>query len=304
MKTQKRMKGLVLLIVFVIVSMALSAQNRQIFAPKLSPFQKTEIKIGIVDVTLEYSRPSMRGRKIFGELLPYDKVWRTGANINTRITFSNNIIIGGIEIEAGTYTIFTKPNIGEWEIFVHTELNKYGAPDTLEHGNIIANFVVPATKLDRSIETLSISFENLTNNSAILAIAWENTYVPISIKIPTDSILEEVLSTERDNLIEDYRAAAKIYFEVEKDSKKALEAINYSISLLLNGKSMEEWLEIADLSDRHLPNKFKLKSEILADLGRKDEAIEFARKSLRIANLVGDEFYQKRNTENLKKWSN
>ncbi|MEN0051400.1 MAG: DUF2911 domain-containing protein [Bacteroidota bacterium] len=291
----------IILLFFLIYN--LHGQERLIFDPKLSPFQRTETKIGVVEVVLEYSRPSMSGRKIFGHLVPYDQVWRTGANINTKITFRNKILIGSNEVDAGTYTIFTKPGKEEWQVIIYKELNQFGVPDTLKTENIAARISIVPIKLERSIETLTINFDDLTTNSATLGIAWENSYLPIPIRVPTNEILATTLDLERIILMEDYRCAANIYFQTEGDSYQALIAINKSIELLQNGKTVEAWLEQADLSDRHLPNKFRLKSEILADLGRMEEAVKFAELSLLIAKKVNDSYYINKNLENMSKWN-
>lgn len=284
------------------ISFNLTAQERQVVDPAKSPFQKITTKIGVIEVTLEYSRPSMRGRKIFGELTPFNKIWRTGANINTKITFGNKVSIEGYELAAGSYTIFTRPNTDQWEIYFHKELSEYGAPDTLDMRNVVAKALVKPIQLNRTIETLTINFDNLTNNSAVLGIAWENTYIPIPIKAITEKALVEKLALERKNLMDDYRAAANIYLEVEGNGQKALEAIDQSITLLLNGQSLKQWLKNADLSDRHLPNKHRIKSLALAQLGKYKEAIKVAKISLKIAKLVKDDFYTQQNLKNIEKW--
>ena len=218
------------------------------------------------------------------------------------LSFNRPLLVGGVLVQAGTYTFFTKPNQEQWEVYIHEEWRDFGAPDTLDAQKIVAQFSVPVQGTSRTVETFSIGFDELSLNSAIIGIAWEQTYVPIPLEVPTGRILNEVLARERETLIEDYRAAANIYFTVDKNSEAALAAIDQSILLLLNGKSFEEWLAEADLNDRHLPNKFRLKSEILADLDRREEAIQLARLSLRIAELVDDDFYKKLNEENLLKW--
>jgi len=161
-------KKTILLIVTLLLTTTLAAQISKLTNPKLSPFQKTEIKIGVVDVLLEYSRPSMRGREIFGTLEPYDKVWRTGANKNTKIVFSDYVEIGGVEIAPGAYTIFTKPTNDTWDVYFHTEIDAYGVPDTFNPENSVVQLKVPAVTLNTEVETLAITFDNLTANSATL----------------------------------------------------------------------------------------------------------------------------------------
>lgn len=297
------MKKALFIILCIALSINLIGQERLIATPKLSPFQKTEIKVGIVDVELEYSRPSMRGRTIFGDLVPYDKIWRTGANKNTKIVFKDKVRIGKTDLEAGTYTIFTKPNEDKWEVYFHTLLDEYGSPDTLDEKNIVAQITVPAIKLNRDIETLSIDFENLTANSAILAISWERTFIPIKIEIPTGNLMEERLAVQNKNLASEYSTAAWNYFKIEGENEKALKAINQAIALAEGDETFEEWLSKIDLKDWSLPWKYQVKSEILGALDNNKEAIEAAEKSLKIAEtLTVKTSYPKTNKVNIEKW--
>ncbi|MBQ4804679.1 DUF2911 domain-containing protein [Aquimarina sp. MMG015] len=291
-----------LLLVSILFTATLTAQISKLTNPKLSPFQKTEIKIGIVDVSLEYSRPSMRGRKIFGALEPYDKVWRTGANKNTKIVFSDYVIIGDVEVAPGTYTIFTKPSVDTWDVYFHAEIDEYGVPDTFNPKNSIVQLNVPVIKLDKEIETLGITFDNLTANAAILNISWEKIKIAVPIKIPTDKILKNYLSKKNTSLSREYSLAAYIYFDKEKDSKKALATIKKSIEIEEKGMSFELWLKNANLEDQRLAYNYYLKSQILYDLDEKEEAIKSARQSLIIAEKIKSEYYINTNTENIKAW--
>ena len=203
------MYKLLLLISGFSLSANLLAQER-LLPPKPSPFQKTETKIGIVEMSLEYSRPSMRGRKIFGGLVEYGKIWRTGANLNTKVSFKEKVQIGDYKLEAGAYTLFTKPNPDSWEVYFYSLLEEYGAPETLDSKNVVAQITVPVVKLKRDIETLSISFDNLTSNSVTLGIAWERSYIPVPIKIPTDEIMQDKFLMANIALAGDYESKGKI----------------------------------------------------------------------------------------------
>ncbi|MEL6925760.1 MAG: DUF2911 domain-containing protein [Bacteroidota bacterium] len=297
------MKRLLFLSLSMLVLMSLRAQERQILYPHLSPTQTTETIIGgTVTVQMVYSRPSMRGRSIFGGLEPYGKIWRTGANKNTKIIFQDKVMVGDHALEAGTYTLFTKPNIDHWDIYFHTELDEYGAPEVLEEKNIKVHITVPVIALPQPYETLSIDFNDFTANSANLRIAWASTAVDIPISIPTEEILSKRLTKERTILADDYSMAAFILSEKENKQAQALQAINQSIALTENGQSFEAWLKTADLTDRYLPYRYKLKSEILAKLGRTQEAIQCAKRSLQIGRTVKDGFYIQGNLDNLEQW--
>lgn len=298
------MKKIILLVFGVVLNSNLLAQNTQIKVPKLSPFQKTEIKIGVVDVSLEYSRPSMRGRKIFGALEPLGKIWRTGANKNTKIVFSDYVVIGDVELAPGTYTIFTKPNSDTWDVYFHTELDEYGVPETVKPENILAKVTVPVFQLNREVETLSITFDNITSNSAMLGIAWERTYISVLIQIPTDKILKNFFKEGKVSLASEYSTSAYIYFDLEKNSEKALEAINNSITIRENGMPFEEWLKTTDPENTGLLSNYSKKSEILADLNKKKDALEYANRSLIIANKISNAWWINHITKNINDWSN
>ena len=277
------MKNTILFALTLLFTTTLIGQISKLKNPKLSPFQKTEIKLGIVDVSLEYSRPSMRGRKIFGVLEPYDKIWRTGANKNTKIVFSDYVIIGDVEVAPGIYTIFTKPSMDIWGVYFHAEIDEYGVPETFDPKNSVVQLNVPVIKLDKELETLAITFDNLTANTAILSISWEKTKVEIPIKIPTDKILKNYLSEKNTALSREYSLAAYIYFDKEKNSKKVLAAIKKSIEIEEKGMPFELWLENVNIEDRRLAYNYYLKSNILNDLDKNEQAIQSAKKSLIIA---------------------
>ena len=300
---KKHLFSLTCFIAFILFSNSGLAQTRAIETPKLSPLQKVETKIGVVGVELTYSRPSMRGRTIFGALVPFGKMWRTGANKNTKIVFKDNVLIENKMVEAGTYSLFTKPNIDKWEVYIHTELDKYGVPDTLDNENIIAQFSIPVTPLNRNIETLSIGFENFTLNSAILVISWEKTLIPIKIEIPTDELMDDKLNNATLTLASDYATAAWNYFKIIKDNEKALKAIDYSIRLREGEETFSEWLATIDLDDWSLPWAYQVKSEIHAALNDKKAAIEAAKKALEIAEKLNDGAASIRiNKANIEKW--
>src|SRR5690554_5833761 len=134
------MKNIFFLFSILLSSLAIQAQ---IQTPQASPFQKIEQKVGLTDVTLEYSRPSMKGRTIVGGLVPYDEIWRTGANENTKITFSNDVEIGGQTVNAGTYAIYTKPSASSWEVYFYSDSNNWGNPEKWDEGKVAAKVTAP-----------------------------------------------------------------------------------------------------------------------------------------------------------------
>ncbi len=143
----------------------MSSVNAQINGPRLSPSEKIETTIGMVEVELIYSRPSMRNRKIFGALVPFNEIWRTGANLNTKITFSEDVRVGNQSLAAGSYSIFSIPSQTSWEIYFHKELNDYGAPKSLISENILATLIVKPMMLSDQVETFGFSFNEIPTYS-------------------------------------------------------------------------------------------------------------------------------------------
>lgn len=259
----------------------------QFETPQPSPFQKIEQKVGLTDVTLEYSRPSMKNRTIYGELVPYDAIWRTGANTNTTISFSNDVEIGGKRVKAGSYAIFTKPGASNWEVYFYNDVNNWGAPEKIDDSKVVAKVSVQAYPLARNFETFTMTFDDLKNDSVTLGILWEKTYVGVPIKFNTDETvtasIQKAMSGPGAN---EYYAAAVYYFEAGKD-------INQS----------KMWMDKA-LEMMKEPKFYQLrqKSLIYAKAGDKKGAIEAAKESLKLSKAAKNNDYVAMNEKSLKEW--
>lgn len=281
---------------------SIPALAQEVAVPQLSPEEKVEAEIGITKVQLTYSRPSMRGRKIMGGLVPYGKLWRTGANVNTQITLGEAVDMAGVNVPAGTYSIFSIPKQETWTIIIYNELGQYGEPDSLDPNKTIAQFSVPAKEMTRTIESLDIGFDQHSPEGALLTIAWENTFVEIPIKLDTDKIIKERLAKGTQVLADDYASAAWIYYRDMKDVETALAMIDQSISMRQGDQDFETWLASLDLDTYNLPWRHLAKSEMHADLGQFEKAIATAKRSLAIAQAAKSESYIQSNTENIQKW--
>ena len=206
--------------------------NAQIETPQPSPSQKMEQKVGLTDVTVEYSRPSMRGRTVFGNLVPYGKLWRTGANQNTMVTFSTDVMIGGKTVKAGSYAIFTTPNKDNWEVVFYSDTNNWGTPQNWDESKVAAKVTAEVYDIPMDIETFTISFDDLTNDSAVLGIMWEKVYVGVKIEVPTDkkvsAAIEKVMNGPS---ADDYYAAARYYLESGKDINQAVVWMDKAIEM-------------------------------------------------------------------------
>ncbi|MAU25886.1 MAG: dihydrolipoamide dehydrogenase [Muricauda sp.] len=280
------MKRLVLFAFVGLLSMTLSAQLIQ--TPQPSPSAKMEQTVGLTNVTVEYSRPSMKGRSIFGNLVPYDKLWRTGANKNTTVTFSDNVTIGGKELKAGSYAIFTKPGEAVWEVIFYSDTNNWGTPQKWDDSKVALMTKAQVQEMPMPIETFTITVDDLHNNGATLGMLWENVYVGVPFTVPTQEktvkSIETVMSGPSAN---DYYAAASYYYDEGKDLEKAKEWIDKAVAMDKEGRAF--WV-------------MRKQSLIYAKLGDKQGAIEAAKRSLASAEAAKNADYVKLNKDSLKEW--
>ncbi|MFK5982107.1 MAG: DUF2911 domain-containing protein [Flavobacteriaceae bacterium] len=261
--------------------------NAQIKTPQASTSQKINQTIGLTEVALEYSRPSMKSRVIFGGLVPYGKVWRTGANANTKITFSNDVSVGGTELKAGTYAIYTKPDTQSWEVYFYSDASNWGNPQEWDDTKVAATVKTQVYPMPMNIETFTMTFDDITNNSANLGMLWENVYVSVPITVNTDSEvssnIERVMGGPGSG---DYYTAAVYYLNNDKDIEKA-----------------KTWIDKAiEMSDKPAYWYYRQQSLIYAKSGDKKEAIKAAQTSLQLATEAGNDDYVAMNTKSLKGW--
>lgn len=275
-------------ILILFVTLLTSSINAQIETPAPSPFQKIEQKVGLTSVIVEYSRPSMKGRKIFGGLEAYGKVWRTGANENTKITFSTDFMLDGKSLQKGTYALYTIPNKTTWDVILYTDTNNWGIPAKWDENKVAAKITVTPINMPMDVETFTITFDDLTNNSAVLGILWENVYVPLKFETPTDKMvsksIEKIMAGPSAN---DMYAAAVYYLEANKDIQIAKTWIDKAV--VLTAKQPKFWY-------------LRQQSLIHAKAGNKNTAIEAAKKSLELAKQAGNSGYVKMNKASLKEW--
>lgn len=233
----------------------------------LSPLQTLEQNIAKTDITIVYSRPAMRERVVFGELVPYGKVWRTGANQNTTISLSEDVIVNKTVLKKGKYAIFTKPSQKEWEVYFYTDTDGWGVPETLDAEKIVAKITVPSKQLPKAVQTLSISIDDFTNYNFDLGIKWENTQVTIPFELTTremmDKLVEDVLTGPKAG---DYYSAATYELESGKDFEKGLQQINKTIEL----RPEAVWYD------------FRTKAKLLMALNRKGEIKAVVAKGLEL----------------------
>ena len=275
-------------VLFLSLVFTISLSQAQIQTPSASPLGKVEQRIGLTDVSLEYSRPSKKGRVIFGDLVPYDEVWRTGANSATKITFSEDVVFNGAEVKKGAYAMLTKPGMKSWSIMLYPH-NATGYQTYLESDVQPITTTVEAIQMPKevTVETFMMGFDNLTNHSGTLYLLWDKTFVPCEIKVGTDKAVEASITKVMGGpTANDYYAAANYYYTEKKDLNKALEWVNTAIS-----KGYERYWVL------------RTKSLIQADLGDTKGAIETANKSLELAKKEEDDHYVKMNEASIAEWS-
>jgi hypothetical protein len=258
---------------------AASITNAQVKMPAPSPTQKIKQDFALGSVELTYSRPSIKGRKIFGDLVPFGKVWRTGANSATLIKFNDAVEIAGKKIDTGSYSLYTIPNANEWEVIINKATGNWGTNGYNDSGDVV-RFKVPSMKMPTAVETFTMQFANIKPESCELHIMWDKT----AIAIPITGLIKDRMraSVEKGMMGEKkpYWSAAQFYFEYDKNNAKALEAIKGAVEA--EPKAFWMWL---------------YKAKIEKELGDKAAAMASSKTSLELAKAEKNDDYVKMNQD-------
>jgi len=223
------MKKVVLIVAFIASTMITSAQ----YFPQPSPLAREFQTVGLTEMEIEYSRPGVKDREIFGELVPYDKLWRTGANRATKITFSNDVMFNGESVEAGSYAVFTIPKENEVMIMLNSNTNQGGTGQYDENLNV-ATTTVPFKKSSQKIERMRFSFENMEDDMVDLVFEWDNRMFSVPISVDTEAHAQANLDekmAEINGLYGFYEDAASYYLANDKDPQQALEWAQKSVEI-------------------------------------------------------------------------
>lgn len=250
----------------------------QLKMPAPSPLSTVTQAVGMAEISVKYSRPSAKGRKVYGDLVPFDKVWRTGANRPTKIKFDDEILFEGNKVPAGEYTLVTIPTATEWTIILNKDSKGNGAFSYLEADDVV-RFKAKVQKSTATTETFTINFANITDNTAQIEILWENTAVRFKIENEIVSKIEKQITAQL-NPTKDagtYSQIAGYYLDTNQKMPEALELITKS----------------TDLAPRYWT--LHTKAKIQAKMGKNTEAIETCQKSIELAKKDGDEGYVKMN---------
>ena len=250
----------------------LNAQQSTFEVPATNSPAKVQQRVAATDVEVKYNRPNMKGRKIFGELVPYDKVWRTGSDASTKISFSTPVSLNGHALDSGTYELFTIPGKTEWTIILQQNKSQWGSYSYKLEQDVLRFSAKPQT-LSQGVETFTINFNNITSNSAELSLSWEKTKVPIQISVDLKkTVIPKLEASLQNDERKPYFRASMFYFENDLDINRAAELME---------------LAIKD-NPNHLGMLYR-QALILEKKGDKKGAIEASEKSLKLAQSAGEE---------------
>jgi Protein of unknown function (DUF2911) len=259
---------------------ALFAQAPKIDFPAPSPASTLKQRIGLTDIEIVYSRPGVKGRPIFGGLVPFGEVWRTGANQATKVTFSTPVKLNGADIPAGTYGLFTIPGEKEWTIIINKGAAQWGAY-RYEQTNDLVRIKATPVAIAEQAETFTIGFGNIRDESATLYLLWDKTLVPVKLEVDVAGKLvpqiEEAMAASGGQ--KPYFQAAMFYYDHGLDLQKA-----------------RKWIDAA-VAEREAFYIVHLKAKILAKLGDKEGAIAAAKRSTELAIKANDKGYVKLNQD-------
>lgn len=267
----------------------LGVGQAQVVTPQPSALAEIEQMVGLTEIEIDYSRPMKNGRVVFGNLVPYDKIWRTGANKNTTIEFKDPVTINGQELRSGKYALFTKPGKDAWEIYFYTDHDNWGNPQKWEDSKVAAKVVSKVTHLKETVESFTISLDDITLNSAQLNIAWDDVKVGVKIEVPTDRKVQASIDKTMSGNPEakDYMAAANYYYASGKDIQMAKKWMDEGMKL--NAK----------------PQFYQIYQQALihAKAGDKKSALNLAKQSLEASKTAGSDDYVKLNNDLIKELS-
>ena len=291
-------------IFFTILFLSSYFNYSQIKTPRVSPASAIEQMVGLTEIEVEYSRPSKRGRDIFGNVVPYGKIWRTGADNCTKISFSTDVVfnsntsIDGVKIsktkiiKSGKYSIFSIPNNESWDVILYSDTDLWGVPRDWDENKIVfkSNYQINKSANSSVKEMFTISFDNVTNNDVDMIFSWDDVSVTVNIVVPTRRIVSDNIKKVMGSSPSpsDYYSAAVYYKQENINMDTALKWINKAIDLFEN------------------PRFYQLRQQslIMAANKKYSDAIAVAKESLRLSIEADNKDYVKMNKESISEWTN
>jgi hypothetical protein len=278
----KKLQSLLFILLINLVSFNyLDAQE----LPVPSSKGELEQRVGLTDFTISYSRPNMNGRVIFGDLVPYGKVWRAGANMATTIEFNSIVDFAGTKVEPGKYSIFISPEADNWKISLNTVWNTSGTGD-YDPANNVASITAKVLKASPEVETWTIGFDAVKEDNAFLTFRWADVLVKVAINAPSKELANaniEATLAELNDVYGTYNNIARYYLSTGNNA----DALKYAE---MSAASAEKFWNVKVLSEAYAAN------------GQYKKAIEAAEKSLKLSQEADYQPYIKMNTENIAKW--
>lgn len=272
------MKSIVLTLATLVLSLSVFAQSLNV--PAASPMQTVKQAFGTSEITLEYSRPSANGRAVFGNVVSYDKIWRTGANQSTKITFGSDVKVEGIDLKAGTYAIYSIPGKDSWDIMFYKDLTMGGNVDKYKAENEVARVKVKPTRINDRVESFTVNFDGFKPAATTLSMSWENTRVSLGITTEIDAVVMKNIEKFVINDSRPFYSAASYYYDNNKDMNLAMEWVNKAASS--NPKAY--WIQM-------------LKAKIAVKQNDKKTAIAAATECNRLATEDKDDAYIKQSND-------
>lgn len=251
---------------------SLSAQQLKVPAP--SPLQTVKQAFALSDITIEYCRPSAKGRVVYGDVVPFGKIWRTGANGATKITFGEDVKVEGQDVKAGTYALYSIPNKDSWDLMLYKDLNLGGNVAEYKQENELIRFKGKVNTLTQKVETFTIGLNDMSATSSSIEILWENTRVSFNVTADIDG---KIMKNIENTVVKDsrpYFQAATYYYENNKDLTLALDWVNKAATA--NPKAY--WI-------------FMLKAKIQLKMNDKKGAIVTANQVITLATADKDDAY-------------
>lgn len=251
------------------LSPALFGAEKEVEFPDASQHATVTQRVGLTDVSIDYSRPNVRGREIFGGLVPFDKVWRTGANAATRIKFSDAVKLGGKDVAAGEYAFFTIPGKDEWTVILSKNVKTWGAYDYKQDTDALRVMVKPST-LPAPVESFTIAFDDLKSDGATIVLKWDKTRVPVELTTNTNEKVNQQIETA---LKDPSALKPRFYFQ----------AASFKFDQGQDLEQAAKWVDLAIEKQQPAPYfMYQKKAQIEAKLGHKDKARAAAEKSIEL----------------------
>ncbi len=280
------MKSVALGCVFsALVALSALPARAQLKLPAPSPLAKVSQEVGLTEISVEYSSPGAKGRKIWGALVPHDKIWRTGANAATKISFSRDVIFGGKSVPAGTYSIVTVPSASQWTVVLNKELGLFVGGATYDSKDDVARVTVTPTAIPLR-ERMTFLFSNTTEGETSLDLEWEKLRVSVPIKVDTAAHAQAAIKSALEGSGRAHVNAARYVADTLKDYDTALKYVDASIGI--QSTWYNNWI----------------KADILARKGKYAEARKFAQTAWDMGNKDSNFFYRDAVSKALADWKN